>query len=120
VRIDIKEGLRKAAEFYAIADSNKRMVEARRIEQGVYRKRKVHIQSKIFLVGRENITDERRQKVDTILEKYPELKGFYSAKEKITDTLPAAKSEEASKLLDNIIFKLKSMDDAELIRWGTH
>ena len=53
VCIDMKEGLRKAAEavfpsarvvvdpFHVVADSNKRMDEARRIEQDVHRKRKV-------------------------------------------------------------------------------
>jgi len=53
VCIDMKDGLRKAAEivfpsakvvvtpFHVIADSNKRMDEARRIEQDVYWKRKV-------------------------------------------------------------------------------
>ena len=85
----MKEGLRKAAEaifpsarvvvdpFHVIADSNKRMDEARRTEQDVHRKRKVQIPKKIFLVGREKLTKERRQRVDTLLEKYPGLKGFY-------------------------------------------
>jgi len=52
VYIDMKEGLRKVAEelfprarvvvdpFHVIADSNKRVDEARRIEQEAYRKRK--------------------------------------------------------------------------------
>ena len=65
VCIDMKGGLRKAAEavfpstrvvvdpFHVIADSNKRMNEARRIEQDVHRKKKVQIPKKISLVGRE-------------------------------------------------------------------
>jgi hypothetical protein len=76
VCIDMKEGLRKAAEavfplakvvvdpFHVVADSNKRMDEARRIEQDVYLRRKVQIPKKIFLVGREKLTEEKRQKVD--------------------------------------------------------
>jgi transposase len=130
VCIDMKEGLRKAVEavfpsarvvvdpFHVIADSNKRMGEARRIEQDVYRKRKVQIPKKIFLVGREKLAGERRQKVDTLLKKYPGLKGFYWAKEKIRELYRQQSREEATKLLDNIIFNLKSADDAELIRWG--
>ena len=74
VCMDMKEGLRTAAEavfpsarvvvdpFHVIADSNKRMDEARRIEQDVYRKRKVQIPKKLFLVGREKLTDEKKQK----------------------------------------------------------
>jgi len=130
VCIDMKEGLRKAAEavfplarvvvdpFHVIADSNKRMDEARRIEQDVHRKRKVQIPKKIFLVGREKLTEERRQRVDTLLEKYPGLKGFYWAKEKIRELYRQPGRGEAAKLLENIIFNLKSADDAELIRWG--
>ncbi len=130
VCLDMKDGLRKAVEavfplarvvvdpFHVIADSNKRMDEARRIEQDVYRKRKVQIPKKIFLVGREKLTEEKKQKVDTILERYPGLKGFYWAKEKIRELYRQPGRGEATKLLENIIFNLKSADDAELIRWG--
>jgi len=63
----MKDGLRKAAEavfpsarvvvdpFHVIADSNRRMDEARRIEQDVYQKRKVKIPKKIFLIGGESL-----------------------------------------------------------------
>ncbi len=130
VCIDMKEGLRKAVEtvfpsagvvvdpFHVIADSNKRMDEARRIEQDVHRRKKVQIPKKIFLVGREKLSEEKRQKVDTLLEKYPGLKGFYWAKEKIRELYRQPSRGEATKLLDNIIFNLKSADDADLIRWG--
>ena len=104
--------------FHVIADSNKRMDEARRIEQDVHRKRQVHIPKKIFLVGREKLSEEKRQKVDTLLEKYPTLKGFYWAKEKIRELYRQPCRAEATKLLENIIFNLKSADDGELIRWG--
>jgi len=75
VCIDMKEGLRKASErlfpvakvvvdpSHVIADYNKRMNEARRIEEDVYRKRKVQIPKKIFLVGREKLDEEKRQGV---------------------------------------------------------
>ena len=130
VCIDMKDGLRKAAEtifplakvvvdpFHIIADSNKRMDEARRIEQGVYRRRQVQIPKKIFLVGREKLTEEKRQKVDALLDKYPGLKSFYWAKEKIRELYRQQSQTDATRLLENIIFNLKSADDAELIRWG--
>lgn len=130
VCIDMKEGLRKAAEelfplakvvadpFHLIADSNRRMDEARKIEQDVYRKRKVKIPKKIFLIGREKLSEEKRQRVDELLDKYPGLKGFYWAKEKIRELYRQEGREEATRLLDNIIFNLKLADDAELIRWG--
>lgn len=130
VCIDMKERLRKAVEtlfplakvvvdpFHVIADSNKRMDEARRIEQDVHRKRQIQIPKKIFLIARERLTDEKREKVDKLLEKYPSLKGFYWAKEKIRELYLQQSWAGATKLLDNIIFNLKSADDAELVRWG--
>lgn len=130
VCIDMKDGLRKAVEalfplakvvvdpFHVIADANKRMDEARRIEQDVYQKKKVQIPKKLFLVGREKLTEEKKQKVDKLLEKYPGLKGFYWAKEKIRELYQQQSREEATRLLDNIIFNLKSADDAELVRWA--
>ena len=86
--IDMKEGLRKASErlfplakvvvdpFHVIADSNKRIDEARRIEQDVYRRRRVKIPKKIFLVGRGKLGEDKKQRVDELLDRYPSLKGF--------------------------------------------
>ena len=56
--------------------------------------------------------------MDTLLERYPVLKGFYWAKEKLRELYRQPSRGEAAKLLENIIFNLKSADDAELIRWG--
>ena len=129
VCIDMKWGLRKAVEalfprarvvvdpFHVIADANKRMDEARRIEQEVH-PRKVRIPKKIFLVGRERLSEDKRRKLDGLLQKYPCLKGFYWAKEKICQLYRQKSREDASRLLDNIILNLKSDDDAELVRWG--
>jgi transposase len=114
VCIDMKDGLRKAVEavfplarvvvdpFHVIADSNKRMDKARRIEQDVHRKRKVQIPKKIFLVGREKLNEEKRQKVDTLLDRYPGLKGFYWAKENIRELYWQQSREEATRLLDGM------------------
>jgi transposase len=130
VCIDMKESLRKAAEnlfptakvvldpFHVIADANKRMDEARRIEQDVNRKRRVKIPKKIFLIGAEKLSEERAQTVAELMDKYPNLKGFYWAKEKIRQVYSQKSRAEAAKLLDTIIFNLKSDDDGELIRWG--
>lgn len=130
VCIDMKESLRKVAEevfpkakvvvdhFHVIADSNRRMDEARRIEQDVRWKKRVRIPKKIFLIGRERLSEEGSQKVDKLIGSYPSLKGFYWAKEKIRELYRQENREEAAKLLDLIIVNLKSEDDGELIRWG--
>ncbi|MFW6102222.1 MAG: ISL3 family transposase [Chloroflexota bacterium] len=130
VCIDMKESLRKLVEalypeakvvadhFHVIANSNRRMDEARRIEQDVHRKRRVQIPKKIFLVGGENLSEEMKEKLNGLLEKYPSLKGFYWAKEKIRELYRQESKAEAAKVLDNIILNLKCADDGELIRWG--
>ena len=84
----MKESLRKVAEeifpkakvivdpFHVIADSNRRMDEARRIEQDVHWKKRVRIPKKIFLIGGEKLNEEQRGKITELLIKYPSLKGF--------------------------------------------
>jgi len=103
----MKEAFRKAANrlfpeanvvvdhFHMIADANKRMDEARRIEQDVRHKGKVKIPKKIFLVARENLSDRERQKVDELLKTYPNLKGFYWAKERLRDVYRARDKSKA-------------------------
>jgi transposase len=130
VCIDMKESLRKVAgevfpkakvvldPFHVIADSNRRMDEARRIEQDVLRRRKVKIPKKIFLIGGEKLNEGQRDKIAELLISYPGLKGFYWAKEKIRELYRQESIEEAAKLLDLIVLNLKSGDDGELIRWG--
>jgi transposase len=130
VCIDMKEALRKVAEtlfpeakvvvdhFHVIADSNRRMDEARRIEQDVHQKRKVKIPKKIFLIGGEKLGAKERQRLAELLVRYPSLKAFYWAKEKLRELYWQEKRQEAANILDNIIFNLKSDDDGELIRWG--
>ena len=53
-----------------------------------------------------------------LLDKYPSLKGFYWAKEKIRELYRQGSREEAARILDNVIVNLRSADDSELIRWG--
>jgi len=130
VCIDMKESLRKVAEevfpeakvvvdhFHVTADSNRRMDEARKIEQDVLRKKRVKIPKKIFLIGGEKLNEGQRAKIAELLVRYPSLKGFYWAKEKIRELYRQESREEAAKLLDLIILNLKSEDDGELIRWG--
>jgi transposase len=130
VCIDMKEGLRKLAEalfpeakvvvdpFHVVADSNRRMDEARRIEQDVHLRRKVQIPKKIFLIGGEKLSEEGRSRLNVLLEKYPSIKDFYWAKEKVREVYRQESQAEAGKILDNLILNLRSADDGELIRWG--
>lgn len=44
-----------------IADSNRRMDEARKIEQDVLHKKKLKIPKKIFLIGGEKLNEEQKE-----------------------------------------------------------
>ncbi len=50
--------------------------------------------------------------MDALLDKHPRLKGSYWAKDKIRELYQQPSRVEATKLLENIIFNLKSADDA--------
>ena len=130
VCIDMKESLRKVSEevfpkakvvvdhFHVIADSNRRMDEARKIEQDVLRKKKIKIPRKIFLIGYEKLNEKQRSKIAKLLISYPSLRAFYRAKEKLREFYRQGTRQEAARLLDLIILNLRSEDDGELIRWG--
>ena len=64
------------------------------------------------------LSEEAKQKVDKLLDKYPGIKGFYWAKEKTRELCRRETGEKAAMLSDLIIVNLKSEDDAELVRWG--
>ena len=81
-------------------------------------KKKVEIPKKIFLIGGEKLREEQRAKIAELLIRYPSLKGFYWAKEKIRELYRQQSREEAAKLLDLIILNLRLEDDGELVRWG--
>ncbi len=101
-----------------IADSNRRMDEARKIEQDVLRKKKIKIPRKPFPIGYEKLSEEQRSKIAKRLISYPSLRAFYRAKEKLREFYRQETGEEAARLLDLIILNLRSEDDGELIRWG--
>ena len=103
--------------FHVIADANRRMDEARRIEQDV-RSHKVSIPKWPFLIGSEKLTQRQKEKRDRLLVSYPALSGFYWAKEKLREMYRLETGEQAARMLDLIIFNLRAEDDGELIRWS--
>ena len=79
VCIDMKESLRKVAEksfpeakvvvdpFHVVADSNRRMDEARRIEQDVLGNKKVKIPGKLFLIGGKKLGEAQMARIVELL-----------------------------------------------------
>lgn len=134
VCIDMKTGYRKVVQrlfpearvvldrFHVIADANKRMDEARRIEQDIRKQGKGRenrsIPKKIFLVGKEKLGSTAKAELDGLLRKYPAIQGFYWTKERLRELYQEESLNEARKKLDNLIMTLKDSGDAELNRWA--
>ena len=64
----------------------------------------------------EKLNEDQRDKISELLIRYPSLKGFYWAKEKIRELYRQQGREEAAKLLHLIILNLKPEDDGEPTR----
>lgn len=108
VCIDMKDGLRKAVEvvfplawvvfdpFHVIADANKRMDEARRIEQDVYEKKKVQIPKKIFLGGQGKAHRGEKTEGGCTSGKVPWAEGILLGKGEDKGALSAAKSRRGN------------------------
>ena len=102
---------------HVIADANKRLDVSRRLEQKTKGKR-VSIPKRIFLVGQEKLGENERQKIGNLLERYPNLKGFYRAKEALQTYYQKDDRAVATRPQDNMILNLKAGEDGELIRLG--
>lgn len=72
----------------------------------------------VFLRVREKLAEEQRQRVEALLARYPNLQGFYWAKERLRELYRQQDRAMASRRLDNIILNPKAGEDAELVRWG--
>ena len=67
------------------------------------------------MVGGEKLSEQPRSRLNVLLEKYPSLKDFYWAKEKVREVYRQESRTQAAKILDNLILNLRSADDGELI-----
>ncbi len=127
VCVDMKAGFIKAAEqclphasividhFHVIQDANRRLDEARRIEQEATRK---SIRKTDFLLGAERLTPWHKQNLKKYFEKYPLLKEWYWAKENLRGVYASKNREEAFGKLKHLMVSLLEHDDAAMNDWG--
>lgn len=129
VCIDMKELFRSVLEqelpkasivvdhFHVIQDANRRLGEARRLEQEMQGRK--HIGKRWWFVkGREKLKTWEKQALDNLLKKYPELQAFYYFKEQLRSFYKAKTREEAATLLSRIILNMECNDDAAINQWG--
>ncbi len=103
--------------FHIIQDANRRLDEARRLEQEMQKRK--HIGKRWwFLMGQERLDTKHREMLDQLLEQYDSLKEFYYYKEQLRALYKAKSREEATVLMSKIILNMECSDDAEINQWG--
>lgn len=111
--------------FHVVMDANQRLNEARLIEQeitnqnrGARGKGRIDIPIQLMRLAREHLHEYEKEDLEDIFKKYPRLKIWYVAKEKLREVYRAKTREDGEKQLNSLILILSVNDDAELIRWG--
>lgn len=101
--------------FHVIQDANKRVDEARRIEQEAVKRT---IKWKVFAKGVERLKNEEKALLHFYFDKYPLLKEWHWGKEQLRSFYKAANKEEARQHLMRIIRCFDVHDDAAMNAWG--
>ncbi len=111
--------------FHVIQDANRRLDEARRIEQeainferGKRGRGKIEIAGRFMRKAREHLTPQEQIALSALLDCYPRLKIWYEYKEQVRDVYNQADREEAKKMLSSIISFMLLSEDANLTLWG--
>jgi len=127
VCIDMKEGFLSVVErrlpealvvvdpFHVIQDANKRLDEARRLEQQM---NTCPLKKTPFLLGKEKLYPSQRAYLKEVFQRYPVLKEFYTVKEWLRELYRLPTRAEAERLFSRILIACQASDDAEMVRWG--
>lgn len=101
--------------FHVIYDANRRVDEARKIEQDAW---KVEIPRRLFLIGKEKLSSRQKEKIESYCRKYPSLKEFYWMKEALRSFYKLKYKKTAEKRLKDLIEIARLSDDAAMMQWG--
>lgn len=108
--------------FHIIQNANRRIQEARKIEEDVQEKIKGNgvksIPWKLLTRNKEDLQGEQSGFVSFYLNRFPVLATFYSCKEKLRDMYKLGTKEEAEKLLTTLIAEMNHTDHPELWQWA--
>lgn len=108
--------------FHIIQDANRRISEARKIEEDVEEKIKGNgpkkIPFKLFTKNKEDLIGNQATFLTHYVSKYPTLALFYSCKEKLRDMYKSGTKQEAEKLMENLIREMKLSEHPELWGWA--
>lgn len=101
--------------FHVIAYANDQIDEQRKILQDYHQKK---IPRKIWLKNREDLNKKEREKINFLLNEFPEMRLYWLAKEKLRRVYVCSTREKGQIVLKAIIEKLASTDDPRLHKWA--
>lgn len=101
--------------FHLIQDANRRVDEARKIEQDACRR---ELPKKLFVIGQEKLSPRERERLARYKELYPSLKEFHWMKEKLRQFYALRSKKTAQKRLKDLIEIALLSDDAAMVQWG--
>lgn len=108
--------------FHLIQDANRRVSEARRIEQDVEEKVKrsypKHINAKLLSKNHEDLTQKQQDMVESYLHSFPAVDVFYKVKEGLRNMYRSQTREEADQKLTTLIRCMKQSEYPELWLWA--
>lgn len=122
----VKEALPNARividHFHVIQDANRRVSEARKIEEDVEEKIKGNgpkkIPFKLFTKNKEDLKGNQMRLIRYYQHKYPSLALFYSCKERLRAMYAAGTKQEAEEILTTLIADMKKSEYPELWMWA--
>lgn len=101
--------------FHLIQDANRRVDEARKIEQDVCRR---EVPKKIFLIGQEKLSPREKDRLAKYGQLFPSLKEFHWMKEKLRQFYALKSKKAAQKRLKDLVEIAQLSDDAAMVQWG--
>lgn len=134
VAVDMRSGFVKAVaetlpnarividHFHLIQDANKRVNEARKIEDDVQEKLKGNgpgkINWKVLVTAREHLKPAQEQQLGKYLSWYSAISIFYACKESLRDMYKSPTKKLARERLERLIIQMKRSDYPELWIWA--
>lgn len=134
VAVDMRSGFVKAVEetlpaarivvdhFHVIQDANRRVNEARKIEDDVQEKIKGNgprrINWKVLVTAREHLKPNQEQLLAKYLSWYPAVSTFYAVKESLRDMYKAPTKKVARQRLERLIVQMKRSEYPDLWIWA--
>lgn len=101
--------------FHLIQDANKRLNEARKIEQDLV---KTRLNWKIFTKNQEDLNGQEQRLLQSYCSRFPMLHYFYKVKEDLREMYRLKTKEEAAEKLKLLRLRMEAMDIIELKLWA--